>query len=276
MIKPQDAQLSVARQCELVGLPRSSFYYQPVAPDAFTLEVMHAIDRIYTKRPFFGVRRIWKTLRDDGYLVNPKRVHRLMQRMGLQALYPRQRLSLPDPAHRVFPYLLREVTVDRPDQAWCSDITYLRLRGGFVYLVAVMDWFSRYVLSWRISNTLDAAFCVAALEDALEHGTPDIFNTDQGAQFTSDDFTSRVETADIRMSMDGRGRFLDNIFIERLWRSLKYEDIYLKDYESVPALVDGVDAYFAFYNWERPHQSFDYDTPAKVYHQRNQTQALAG
>ena len=155
MIGPQDLQLSVSRQCELVGLPRSSFYYQPVAPDAFTLEVMHAIDRIYTDRPFYGVRRIWKTLRDDGYLVNRKRVHRLMQLMGLQAIYPRKRLSLPDQAHRVFPYLLREVTVQRPDQAWCADITYLRLRGGFVYLVAVMDWYSRYVLSWRVSNSLD-------------------------------------------------------------------------------------------------------------------------
>jgi len=276
MIEPQDTQLSVARQCELVGLPRSSFYYQPVAPDAFTLEVMHAIDRIYTHRPFYGVRRICKTLRDEDYPVNPKRVHRLMQVMGLQAIYPRKRLSLPDKAHRVFPYLLREVTVDRPDQAWCADITYLRLRGGFVYLVAVMDWFSRYVLSWRISNTLDASFCVAALEDALAHGTPDIFNTDQGSQFTSTEFTGCVEAADVRMSMDGRGRYLDNIFIERLWRSLKYEDIYLKDYESVAALTNGVNAYFAFYNWQRPHQSFDYDTPAQVYHQLSQTQAVAG
>ncbi len=179
-------------------------------------EEMHAIDRIYTDRPFYGVRRIWKTLRDDGYLVNRKRVHRLMQLMGLQAIYPRKRLSLPDQAHRVFPYLLREVTVQRPDQAWCADITYLRLRGGFVYLVAVMDWYSHYVLSWRVSNTLDASFCVTALEDALAHGTPDIFNTDQGSQFTSTEFTERVEAADIRMSMDGRGRFLDNIFIERL------------------------------------------------------------
>ena len=197
------------------------------------------------------MRRIWWTLRADGLPVNRKRVHRLMQLMGLQAIYPRKRLSLPDKAHRVYPYLLREVTVDRPDLAWCSDITYLRLRGGFVYLVAVMDWYSRYVLSWRISNTLDAAFCVAALEDALAQGTPDIFNTDQGSQCTSADFTGCVEAADIRMSMDGRGRYRDNIFIERLWRSLKYEDIYLKDYESVSALIDGVDAYFAFYNWER-------------------------
>ncbi len=276
MVEAQEGQLSVARQCELLGLPRSSFYYQPQGTDPLTLEVMHAIDRIYTDRPFYGVRRIWWTLRDEGLLVNPKRVHRLMQVMGLQAIYPRKRLSLPDQAHRIFPYLLRGVAVDRPDLAWCSDITYLRLRDGFVYLVAVMDWYSRYVLAWRISNTLDAAFCVEALEDALESGTPDIFNTDQGSQFTSADFTGRVAVADIRMSMDGRGRYLDNIFIERLWRSLKYEDIYLKDYETVSALIDGVDAYFTFYNWERPHQSLSYATPAQLYHQHNQTQAVAG
>ena len=266
MIELQHPQLSVARQCELVGLARSSFYYEPVAPDPLNLAVMHAIDRIYTDYPFFGVRRIWQTLRKDyDYQVNPKRVHRLMQQMGLQAIYPRQRLSLPDPAHRVYPYLLGGLTINRPNQAWCSDITYLRLRSGFVYLVAVMDWFSRYVLSWRISNTLDAAFCLAALEEALAKGVPEIFNTDQGSQFTGAEYTGRIEAAGIRMSMDGRRRCLDNIFIERLWRSLKYEDIYLKDYETVRALLDGVEAYFRFYNDRRPHQSFDYQTPAHVY-----------
>jgi len=268
LIEPQHPQLSIAQQCELVGLARSSFYYQPVPVDPFTLAVMHAIDRIYTDHPFFGVRRIWITLREDfHYPVNPKRVHRLMQQMGIQAIYPRKCLSLPDSDHRVYPYLLRGVTVDRPDLVWCSDITYLRLRGGFVYLVVVMDWFSRYVLSWRLSNTLDAAFCVAALEEALANGRPEIFNTDQGAQFTSTDFTGCVQAAGVRMSMDGRRRVFDNIFIERLWRSLKYEDIYLKDYETVPALIAGVGAYFAFYNHRRPHQSFDYETPAHVYHQ---------
>ena len=268
LIEPQHPQLSVVQQCELVGLARSSFYYQPVAPEPFTLAVMHAIDRIYTDYPFFGVRRIWISLREDfGYPVNPKRVHRLMQQMGIQAIYPRPRLSRPDPQQRVYPYLLRGVTVDRPDQVWCSDITYLRLRGGFVYLVVVMDWFSRYVLSWRISNTLDAAFCLAALEEALAAGQPLIFNTDQGAQFTSAEFTGRVEAAGVRMSMDGRRRVFDNIFIERLWRSLKYEDIYLKDYETVPALIAGLGAYFTFYNHRRPHQSFDYQTPAHVYYQ---------
>lgn len=267
MIELLHPQLSVARQCALVGLARSSFYYEPVAPDPLNLAVMHAIDRIYTDYPFYGVRRIWKTLSTDyDYEVNPKRVHRLMQRMGLQAIYPRKRLSLPDHAHRVYPYLLGGLTINRPNQAWCADITYLRLRGGFVYLVAVMDWFSRYVLSWRISNTLDTAFCLAALEDALAKGVPEIFNTDQGCQFTSAEYTGRIEAAGIRVSMDGRRRFVDNIFIERLWRSLKYEDIYLKDYETVRALLHGVEAYFGFYNDRRPHQSFDYQTPAHVYY----------
>ncbi len=244
LIKPPHPQLSVHRQCQLLGLPRSSFYYQPVAPDRLTLELMNAIDRIYTEHPIYGVRRIGATLRRAGYPVNPKRVHRLMKAMGLQAIYPRTRRTTPDPQHRVYPYLLRGVTVDRPDHVWCSDITYLPVGSGFVYLVAVMDWFSRYVLSGRVSNTLDAAFCLEALEEALGQGRPEIFNTDQGAQFTSAAFTGRVEAAGARVSMDGRGRVLDNIFIERPWRSLKYEDVYLKGYDTVPQLIDGVAAYF--------------------------------
>ena len=239
LIKPPHPQLSVHRQCQLLGLPRSSFYYQPVAPDRLTLELMNAIDRIYTEHPIYGVRRIGATLRRAGYPVNPKRVHRLMKAMGLQAIYPRTRRTTPDPQHRVYPYLLRGVTVDRPDHVWCSDITYLPVGSGFVYLVAVMDWFSRYVLSGRVSNTLDAAFCVEALEEALDQGRPEIFNTDQGAQFTSAAFTGRVEAAGARVSMDGRGRVLDNIFIERLWRSLKYEDVYLKGLRHGPAADRG-------------------------------------
>ena len=267
LIEAPHPELSVHRQCQLLGLARSSWYYRPVAPDPLTLELMNAIDRIYTKHPIYGVRRICAALRRDGYPVNPKRVHRLMKAMGLQAIFPRRHRTPPDPAHRVYPYLLRGLTVDRPDQVWCSDITYLPLSSGFVYLVAVMDWFSRYVLAWRISNTLDAAFCVEALEEALGQGRPEIFNTDQGAQFTSAAFTGRVEAAGARVSMDGRGRVLDNIFIERLWRSLKYEDVYLKDYATVPQLIEGVAAYFRFYNLERPHQAFDYETPSHVYHQ---------
>ena len=265
LIDPSPSELSVAHQCDLLGLPRSSYYYQPVETDPFTLELMHAIDRIYTRRPIFGVRRLQEALRREGKAVNHKRVHRLMQVMGIQAIYPRRSLSAPGESHRIYPYLLRGLRIQRPDQAWCTDITYLPLRGGFVYLVAVMDWFSRYVLSWRISNTLDVVFCLEALEEALGHATPEIFNTDQGAQFTSADFTRRIEASGIRMSMDGRGRALDNVFIERVWRSLKYEDIYLKGYETVPEITDGVNDYFTFYNHERPHQSLAYATPAEVY-----------
>ena len=265
LIDPSPSELSVAHQCDLLGLPRSSYYYQPVETDPFTLELMHAIDRIYTRRPIFGVLRLQEALRREGRVVNHKRVYRLMRVMGIQAIYPRRSLSAPGEPHRIYPYLLRGPRVLRPDQAWCTDITYLPLRGGFVYLVAVMDWFSRYVLSWRISNTLDVVFCLEALEEALGHATPEIFNTDQGAQFTSADFTRRIYASGIRMSMYGRGRALDNVFIERVWRSLKYEDIYLNGYETVPEITDGVNDYFTFYNHERPHQSLAYATPAEVY-----------
>ena len=257
--------LSVARQCQLLGLPRSSFYYRPLEPDPFCLEIMHALDRLYTRYPFYGVRRLRQALRQEGYAVNHKRVHRLMQVMGLQAIYPRRSLSAGGEAHRVYPYLLRDRKIDRPDQVWASDITYLPLLHGFVYLVAIMDWFSRYVLSWRIANTLDTAFCLEALEEALAQGRPEMFNTDQGSQFASADFTQRVERAGVRMSMDGRGRCWDNIFIERLWRSLKYEDIYLKGYETAPEIRHGVDRYFDFYNQDRFHQALGYATPVQVY-----------
>lgn len=268
MIEPSHLELSVTRQCALLGLPRSSYYYEPVEVDRLTLEVMDAIDRIYTDYPVYGVRRIDHALREQGYVINHKRVHRLMQQMGLQAIYPKRRLSVPDPQHRIYPYLLRGLTVDRPNHVWASDITYLPLVGGFVYLVAVMDWYSRYVLAWRLSNTLDTRFCVDALEDALtNYPSPEIYNTDQGSQFTSTAFVGRVEEAGIRISMDGRGRALDNVFIERLWRSLKYEDVYLKDYATVLHLEEGIDRYFTWYNCRRPHQSFNYQTPAHVYHQ---------
>ncbi len=213
MIETSHDHLSVARQCELLGLSRSSFYYRPLEADPFRLEIMHAIDRIYTQYPFYGVRRIQQALRREGYAVNHKRVHRLMQVMGLQAIYPRRSLSAGGEAHRVYPYLLGDREIDRPDRVWASDITYLPLLHGFVYLVAVMDWFRRYVLSWRIANPLDAAFCLEALEEALAQGRPEIFNTDQGSQFTSADFTQRVEGAGGRMSMDGRGRCMDNVFM---------------------------------------------------------------
>ncbi len=195
---------------------------------------MRLLDEQYTRTPFYGVRKMVWWLDEQGYLVNPKRVRRLMRLMGLEAIYPKPRLSLPAPGHKIYPYLLRDLTISRPDQAWCSDITYIRLRGGFIFLVAVMDWFSRYVLAWEVSVSLETSFCVSALNWALERGCPDIFNTDQGSQFTSHDFTGRLEDRGIDISMDGRGRVMDNIFIERLWRTVKYEEIYLKDYLDVP------------------------------------------
>lgn len=265
MIEAHPAPVSVAKQCELLGLSRSSFYYRPQEAPPLDRQVMHAIDRIYTQYPFYGVRRMQQALRRAGYTVNHKRVHRLMQRMGLQAIYPRASRSAKDASHRVYPYLLRDRVIDRPDQVWASDITFLPLLDGFVYLVAIMDWFSRFVLAWRIANTLDAAFCLAALEEALSRGRPEIFNTDQGTQFTSIDFTQRVEQAGVRMSMDGRGRCMDNIVIERLWRSLKYEDIYLNAYETVAEITEGVERYFDFYNCIRFHQALDYATPAQRY-----------
>jgi putative transposase len=228
---------------------------------------MRLLDEQYTRTPFYGVRKMVWWLDEQGYPVNPKRVRRLMRLMGLEAIYPKPRLSLPAPGHKIYPYLLRDLTIIRPDQAWCSDITYIRLRGGFIYLVAVMDWFSRYVLAWEVSVSLETSFCVSALNWALERGRPDIFNTDQGSQFTSHDFTGRLEDHGIDISMDGRGRVMDNIFIERLWRTVKYEEIYLKDYLDVPEAMAHLKIYFAFYNHERPHQALGYQTPAAIYFQ---------
>ena len=204
-------------------------------------------------------------LRKEGHVVNPKRVRRLMRLMGLETIYPKPRLSQGGPGHKIYPYLLSGVLIERTNQVWSTDITYIRLHHGFVYLVAVMDWYSRYVLSWEISVTMETTFCIAALDWALRHGRPEIFNTDQGAQFTSHDFTKRLLDEDIRISMDGRGRVFDNIFVERLWRTVKYEDIYLKDYTDVPMLIGGLGGYFDFYNRERPHQSLGYRTPASMY-----------
>jgi putative transposase len=226
---------------------------------------MRLIDEQYTRTPFYGVRKMSWWLGEQGYVVNPKRVRRLMRQMGLEAIYRKPRLSKPGIGHRVYPYLLRGVKIDRPNQVWTSDITYIRLRQGFIYLVAVMDWFSRYVLGWEISVSLDTSFCIAALEWALQYGRPEIFNTDQGAQFTSDDFTSRLATHGIGISMDGRGRVIDNIFIERLWRTVKYEEVYLKDYLDVVDAVANLKLFFAFYNHERPHQALGYRTPATVH-----------
>jgi len=265
LIEPTHPDLSVARQCELLGLPRSSFYYQPVPPDPYDDLLMRLLDEQYTRTPFYGVDRMTVWLRQQGHGVGPGRVRRLLRKMELMAVYPKPRTSQPNPDHRVYPYLLRGVSIDRPDQVWATDITYIRMRRGFVYLAAIMDWFSRFVVSWRLSITLEIEFCLEILEEALTRTRPEIFNSDQGAQFTSLRFTEKLESAEVRISMDGRGRYLDNIFVERLWRSVKYEEVYLNDYENVWEAENRIGSYFAFYNRERPHQSLGYRTPEQVY-----------
>lgn len=254
------------RQCELTGLARSSLYYVPVEESIEDLELMRQIDEQYTRTPFYGSRRMVVELRKLGWIVNRKRVQRLMRQMGLEAIYPKPRLSKPAPGQKIYPYLLRGVKIDRPNQVWSTDITYVRLRGGFVYLVAILDWYSRYVLSWEVSMTLDTSFCLSALDWALTKGKPQIFNSDQGAQFTSVDFTDRLTEEGIRISMDGRGRALDNVFVERLWRTVKWEEIYLKDYTDVTDAIDNLSRYFPFYNAERPHQALSYQTPETVFY----------
>jgi putative transposase len=226
---------------------------------------MRLIDEQYLRTPFYGWPRMTAYLRRQGYTVNSKRVRRLMQRMGLQAIYPKPKTTKASQERKVYPYLLRDLAIDRPNFVWSADITYVPMRRGFMYLVAVIDWYSRYVLAWQLSNTLDSSFCLNALQQALAQGRPEIFNTDQGVQFTAHAFSGCLETAHIRISMDGRGRALDNIFVERLWRTVKYEDIYLKEYATVPHLDAGLAAYFRFYNHERLHQSLDYRTPAEVH-----------
>jgi putative transposase len=273
LIEPDHPHLSVRRQCELLGLHRSNLYYTPVraagAETALNLELMRRLDEQYTQTPFYGVRRMTAWLGGQGYEVNPKRVRRLLRRMGLWALYPGPRTSTAAPGHPIYPYLLRGVAITARNQVWSSDITYIRLRRGFCYLVAIIDWFSRYVLAWEVATSLDGQFCLTVLERALaaanNSGLPQIFNTDQGAQFTSQAFTGRLQAHDIRISMDGRGRALDNIFVERLWRSVKYEEVYLHDYQTLDEAAGGLGRYFAFYNHQRLHQALAYQTPAAVY-----------
>jgi putative transposase len=255
----------------LLGLPRSTFYYQPATESAESLRLMRLIDEHYLKYPFYGSRRMTAWLREDqGEEVNRKRVRRLMRLMRLEVIYPRPKLSLAGLNHKVYPYLLRGVQVERPDQVWSTDITSIPMAHGFMYLAAVIDWHSRFVIAWRLSNTLDGEFCLDMLEEALGQGTPEVFNTDQGAQFTALAWTSRLEAAGVRVSMDGKGRCLDNVFVERLWRSLKYEEVYPNCYETVPALRAGLVRYFAFYNEERRHQALGYRTPGEVYRQSRQ------
>jgi len=261
----REGPLSLRRQCQLLGLNRGAVYYEPVEIGAYQLELMSLIDRQYLRTPFYGSRRITAWLQSQGHAVNRKRVQRLMQRMGLEVIYQRPRTSRPAPGHRIYPYLLRGLCIERVHQVWAADITYIPMAQGFLYLVAVMDWVSRYVLAWRLSNLLEASFCIEALEEALSKGRPEIFNTDQGSQFTDDGFTSLLRAHGVAISMDGRGRALDNIFVERLWRSVKYEEVYLHDYETVTEALLGLKKYFLSYNTERQHQSLDYRTPQEVY-----------
>ena len=261
--------LSVTKQCALLDLPRSTFYHTPQPVSGEDLDVMALIDRCHLKYPFYGSRRVRGWLIDEGHHVNRKRVQRMMRTMGLTALYPGRNLSQGNQAHKIYPYLLRNLAFDRPNQVWCTDITYIPMAKGFVYLVAVMDWHSRRVLSWKLSNTMDASFCIDALEEAIEaYGAPEIFNTDQGSQFTSKEFTDVLKSNGIAISMDGKGRWIDNVFVERLWRSVKYEKVYLHAYDDIRVARKSLKRYFTFYNSERKHQSLEDRTPDQVYYDK--------
>jgi len=258
--------LPLTRQARLLDLSRSSLYYQPAAMSEADLAVMAAIDRVHLELPFYGARRLRDELREKGFAVGRDHVSTLMRKMDMVALYPKRKLSDPHPGHRIYPYLLRNKNITRAGEVWCADVTYLPMARGFCYLVAIMDWASRRVLAWRLSNTLDASFCIEALEEALDrYDTPEIMNTDQGSQFTSEAFTSLLGAHGVAISMDGRGRWMDNVFIERLWRSVKYEEVYLKGYESIPEARRELTAYFDFYNKRRRHQGLDNRTPDDVY-----------
>lgn len=268
LIEKANPRISVSRQADLLDISRSSLYYAPKVNEA-DVTIMNRVDEIYTRRPFYGSRRIKEELKDYGIVVCREHVQRLMRFMGLEAIYPKKRTSIPATSHRVYPYLLSGISLLSPNQIWGTDITYVRLEKGFAYLVAILDWFSRFVLSWELSLALDISFCVSTLKRALLHATPDIHNSDQGSQFTSLDYTSILENASIKISMDGKGRCFDNIFTERLWRTVKYEDIYLKSYRDIHEARKGLQEYFAFYNQERKHQSLNYQTPQQVYFQRS-------
>ena len=265
MVESKSA-LSIRQQCALLSIQRSGLYYQPRGETPLNHQLMRLIDEQYLRTPYYGARQMAAWLRREGYNVSRKRVRRLMRLMGLTAIYPGPKTSQPNPEHRIYPYLLRGLVIDRPNQVWCTDITYIRLKRGFVYLVAVMDWYSRKVLSWRLSNSLDSHFCVEALEEALSrYGKPEIFNTDQGAQFTSAVFTDVLKHHEIRISMDGKGRWMDNVFIERLWRSVKYECVYLNSFEGMDDARQHLKGWFDHYDQARPHSTFSGRTPGEVY-----------
>jgi putative transposase len=266
MIDPANRNLSIVRQCRLLKVSRSGWYYKPKEANPFNLSLMRMIDEQFLATPYYGSRQMTRQLRRVGYRVSRKRVRRLMRLMGLKAIYQAPKTSLPHPEHKVYPYLLKELTISHPNQVWCSDITFIPVKRGFLYLVAIMDWYSRKVLSWRISNTLDAEFCVEALKEAISlYGTPDIFNTDQGSQYTSLAFTNVLKDHGIKISMDGKGRWMDNVFIERLWRSLKYECVYLNNFENGWQAKVLIGNWINHYNRERPHSTFDGQTPHEVY-----------
>jgi putative transposase len=266
MIEPEHPQLSVVRQCELVSISRSGFYHRPAGETALNLELMRLIDAQFLETPWYGSRQMALHLCREGYVVGRKRIRRLMAKMGLTPIYQRPRTTVANPEHRIFPYLLRDLVIDRANQVWCADITYLPMRRGFLYLVAVMDWATRKVLAWRVSNTMEVEFCLEVLEEAMARfGRPEIFNTDQGSQFTSPRFTGLLQQAGVRISMDGRGRWMDNVFIERLWRSLKYECVYLHAFETGSELRAGLSKWIGYYNTRRPHSGLDGRTPDEAY-----------
>ena len=265
-VEPNHPELSIRHQCDLLGLNRSTLYYEPVPIPEDKFRLMRKIEEIYTRFPFYGVRRMTKAMQNEGIEIGKKRVRRIMRELGIKAFYPKPKLSIPNEEHKIYPYLLRDMDIHFPDQVWCTDITYIRMRKRFIYLVAVMDWYSRFVLSWELSPSLDTDFCLRALSTALKRSTPVIFNSDQGSQFTSEAFTNCLENNGVKISMDGRGRFYDNIFIERLWRSVKYEEVYIFDYENFREAKRRLENYFRLYNNERLHQSFEYMTPSSVYY----------
>ena len=265
MVEQKNKKLSIKRQCQLLQIHRSALYQKPAEPSASDLELMRMIDEQYLKTPFYGYRRMSEFLKRAGFVVNKKRVRRLMRKMGLIAIYRKPRTSDPAAAHKKYPYLLGGVTIDLPGQVFAADITYIPMAKGFLYLVAIVDWHSRFILGWRLSTSMDADFCVEALKDALAYGVPEISNTDQGSQFTSDDYIDTLKGVGAQISMDGKGRCMDNIFVERLWRSLKYEEVYLKAYDSIESARANIAAWIHFYNFERPHQALSYKTPWEVY-----------
>jgi putative transposase len=273
-VERSNPDISISRQCQLLGLPRSSYYYRPTGESDLNLTLMRLLDDQYTRTPFYGSPKMTLCLKSQGYDINHKRVERLMRIMGLQAVYPKPNTSKPCPSNKIYPYLLRDVLIDHVDQVWSADITYIRLSRGFLYLAAVIDWFSRYVLAWRLSNTLESSFCVEALEESLDGKQPEIFNSDQGTQFTDKDFTGVLQDKRIAISMDGRGRYLDNIFVERLWRSVKYEEVYIHDYQTPAEAYLGLKRYFEFYNTERFHQALNGKTPYEVYNLNSKKESI--